>query len=223
MSTATQSPSRNGHSKRATQLQLHFQTLAQRVHAAFSGQPHTLGITSCQSGEGVSTVAANLAAVSVDVYGGRVLLIDANLKRPALASTLAVRETPGLVDALAGNASASDCIVETDREGLFVMPAGTKTNRASHLGRQAGALLFDSLRADYQLVVVDLPPSGELDDRLLASQLLDGYLLVVESERVRQQVAQRVQEDFQRASARLIGVVLNKRDFHIPEWLYKKL
>lgn len=224
MSTATQTTSAPTHARKsAADLRGRFQTLSRRIHAAFDGQSHTLGITSCGARAGVSTVARNLAAASVDVYDGRVLMIDANLQRPALASTLGVRETPGLVDILANDAASQECIAETHTPGLFVLPAGSQTSQATSLCRETGVRLIELLRADFSLIVVDLPPSDELDDRLLASKLIDGYVLVVEAERVRQHAAQKIQEDFERASARLLGVVLNKRHFHIPEWLYNKL
>lgn len=224
MSTATPQEAPKQSSRRAeSDLRKRFETLARRVFATFSGQAHTLGITSCGAREGVSTVAANLAAASVDVYDGRVLLIDGNLQRPSLAKNLGLGETPGLAEALRGEASGRECIAATKIDGLFAMPAGVCKPRGDSLCGPAGAKLITELRSDYRLIVVDLPPHGGLDDRLLASELLDGYLLVVEAEHVRRQVAARVQQDMQRAGGRLLGVVLNKRAFHIPSWLYKKL
>lgn len=224
MSTATRTTTTNRHPRKAAaDLKGRFRTLAQRIHAAFDGRSHTLGMTSCSQGEGVTTVARNLAAASVDVYGGRVLLIDANQQRPAVASSLGTSESPGLLDILAHDAAPQECISETCIPGLFVLPLGSAGVGGATLGCESGTRLMEAMHNDFSLVIVDLPPSGELDDRMLASHLLDGYVLVVEAERVRQQAANRIQEDFQRASAKLVGVVLNKRHFHIPEWLYKKL
>ena len=224
MSTATRHEAPTRRKRRtAADVQSRFETLSRRIFATFSGQAHTLAVTSCNPREGVSTIAANLAAASVDVYDGRVLLIDANFQRPSLAKNLGLDATPGLLDALIGDASPQECISETGLAGLFAMPAGSRTERGANLCGEAGTQLITALRNEYRLIIVDLPPHPQLDDRLLASELLDAYLLVVEAEHVRRQVAERVQQDFGRAGGRLLGVVLNKRNFPIPEWLYKKL
>jgi len=79
------------------------------------------------------------------------------------------------------------------------------------------------LRNDFDLIVIDCPPAGELDETLLVSQVADGFLLVLEAERIRKQVAQRVKQRLEQGNAKLLGVVLNKRKNHIPEWLYRRL
>lgn len=107
---------------------------------------------------------------------------------------------------------------------MFVLAAGDSpgaSRRADDSTRSN--LAVQELRNDFDLVVFDLPPAGDSagGDRLAA--MMDGVLLVIEAERVRWQVAQRTKERLLHGDARLLGAVLNKRQRHVPGWLYQTL
>lgn len=228
MSTAAPAPPPAGIRPPATTWETlgQVQSLAQRIQTLLPSEPvrgNVVGVTSCSRQEGVSVVAGNLAVCASDVYQGRVLLIDANPQHACVASRFGVRRTPGLIDCLAGQSTPSDCLVETAHPDLCVLTAGASVTPPARCSDERARELFEQLRHDFALIVVDLPPAGDLDETLLATQLVDGFLLVLEAERVRRQVAQRVKRRFEQADARLLGVVLNKRKNHIPEWLYRRL
>ena len=224
--TSTASPRTNRSSAKSSETLSQIQSLAQRIQAMLStksAQGRVIGVTSCVRREGVSVVAANLASCAADLSPGKVLLVDANPRRAAVASRFGVRPSPGLADCLSGELAAQECITGTTHENLFVLPAGPSD---PHPGRFADARaihLTENLRQDFELIVIDLPPASEMDETVLASQLVDGFLLVLESERTRRQVAQRVKRQFEQVNARVLGVVLNKRKNHIPGWLYHRL
>jgi len=196
------------------------------VHAGENGNPaKLLAVTSCTPGEGVSTVAANLACALAGLADGKVLLIDADRRRPAGHRTFRV------------NRSA----VSTDRD----MPAGADVAalvRASPINSSTvvsasayGAALPDNLSAsqfrdligflkkEYSFVVFDTPALSEVSSTVPLAAVSDGVILVVEAERVRWEVARRANERLARVHANVMGVVLNKRRFVIPEWLYRTL
>ena len=201
-------------------------SLAQRLQAML---PHersggrVVGVTSCSRQEGVSVVAANLALCAADVYSGRVLLIDANPRHASVASRFQVKPSPGLTDCVTGQSAVQECVRSTSHQNLFVIPAGSPAKIAGRFSEERTCSSLGQLRNDFDLIVIDCPPAGELDETLLVSQVADGFLLVLEAERIRKQVAQRVKQRLEQGNAKLLGVVLNKRKNHIPEWLYRRL
>jgi len=201
-----------------------FQTLARRVRATLGTDgPHCLGITASHQGAGVSTVARNLAGCLSEEFAVRTLLIDTHVNRPSAANRLGLARTHGLSDVLTGQAELRDALLATPHSALHVLPAGRPSARHVSLASEAGERLLEQLKREFPFIVLDLPPAAELDERLLSSSLVAGFLLVIEAERVRRQVASRIKENFARVNANLLGVVLNKREHHVPEWLYHKL
>ena len=183
----------------------------------------TLGVTSCYAGEGVSTVAVQLSLAAAST-GLRVLLVDLNWKRPALHKTFNVPCSPGLAEALTDFDRANDSVQASHISNLCLLTTGsvqTDFNLVASSESMSG--LIRSLRMDFELIVFDLPESGTPGANLLVGRLLDGIVLVVESERVRWEVAKRVQELLVRSGAKVLGAVLNKRRQPIPNWLYRTL
>ncbi|HVX60363.1 MAG TPA: CpsD/CapB family tyrosine-protein kinase [Pirellulales bacterium] len=223
------------------EAQAHFQALLSRLpwrldsdshmegDAAADGQAAggarrdlcTLGLTSCYSGEGVSTVAMQLALTAAERGDCRVLLVDANQARPAVHRMFGIPATPGWSDVVRGETAWEAAVRPAETPGLFVLAAGAAARGADDSAGWSRAIR--ELRTDFDLIVFDLPPSGDASggDRLAAR--MDGVLLVVEAERVRWQVAQRTKERLVRGDARLVGAVLNKRQRHVPGWLYQTL
>jgi Mrp family chromosome partitioning ATPase len=179
-----------------------------------------LGLTSCDCGEGVSTVAAQLAGAAASAGLGRVLLVDANLARPAAHRFFGLGPRPGLVEVLLDGAVPADVIQASGLPSLSVLAAGrlVQAQEALALG---GAL--QALKPDFELVVVDLPEcrSGPLAARLAAQ--LDGVLLVIEAEGPRPEAVEREKELLVQAGAPLLGAVLNKRRQYLPRWLERYL
>ncbi len=190
--------------------------------AGFDGPPQTIGVTSSRSGEGVSTVAANLAAVASQVLDRNVLLIDAHPQHPAVDRTLGVRRSPGLCDYLSGT-DLADCLHETWLDALLVLPAGVSPVITLPQDVQRVQSLFRDLRQGYGLIVVDLPPVDSLGCWLPLAGQLDGALLVVAAERISRQAAWRATTQLHGAGVRLRGAVLNDCPRHVPQWLARRL
>ena len=126
-------------------------------------QPRTIVITSANMGEGKSTVGANLANVLVE-SGEQVLLVDADLRRPAQARIFDVDNTIGLTQVLAGTSSVKDAIQPTSVPGLSILTSGTiPPNPSELLGSKRMGLLVSELARHY-FVILDAPPLHPVTD-----------------------------------------------------------
>jgi len=189
-----------------------------------SDRVRTVGVTSCYSGEGVSTVAAQLAVTAASCGDGRVLLVDSNFVRPSAEQTFGLEAGPGLAEVLLQGKEPLSQIRSSFVTNLSVLAAG-ELNGKSTRAYDAGTLceVIDALKEQFDLVVFDMPAAGWLGFLVRLAGLVDGVLLVVEAERVRWEVARRTIEQLTRADVRLLGAVLNKRRQHVPNWLYRTL
>lgn len=140
-----------------------------------------IGITSPGTGDGKSTLAANLAA-SLALAGYRTLLLDADLRRPKQHEIFQLQNTRGVKQTLAGETTWSEAIRANVVPNLSILTSGGHADNASDLlsvGRM-DAMLTD-LKSTYQFVIVDLPPALGLSDALIVSADLDGVLVAARS------------------------------------------
>ena len=186
-----------------------------------------LVVTSSAVGEGASTIATNLAFTLAASGSNRVLLVDAQISRPSLHEALQCPQTPGMVDLLNERSGAKDIVVSTEISGLDFVPAGKLSDELTYLSE---ARFFDKVdinekinawRAIYDYTIIDAPFVSPNASTLLLSEKADGVLWVVEAESTRKPVALYTQTLLERAEANMLGVVFNKRQFHIPRWLYR--
>jgi len=172
--------------------------------------PQIIGITSSGPGEGVSTTAANVAAVAAQTLDLGVVLLDARGSRPSLNSMMELARSPGLGEYLNGMASLADCLCDTWLERLSILPAGTLRDGApTFQDRSRVEALFSELRAGFGLVVVDLPPVAEAGGWLSLASHFDGVILVVAAQRVGDSTARKAVEQLRRKGAHLLGAVFN--------------
>ena len=141
-------------------------------------------VTSTQPSEGKSVVAANLA-VSLAHAGLRVLLIDADMRKPRHARLMRVKQDPGLSSLLVGRAKANDVVLKTATQNLWVMPAGPNPpNPAELLGSTRFADLLKTLGEHFDWVVIDSPPVMAVTDASVIAYRTTGVVFVVGSEQV---------------------------------------
>jgi len=189
-----------------------------------AGRLRTFGLTSCHGGEGVTTVAAQLALAAASSSDLQVLLVDANVGRPALHRVFHADREPGLADALSDSARPEAAVQASPEANLALLTAGRAQAGSAWLYDRLGSPeAIQALSAGFDLVIFDLPAVGQDSSALSIAGFLDGIVLVVEAERVRWLVAQRAKEMLHRAGANVLGAVLNKRQSYIPNWLYRTL
>ena len=143
----------------------------------------SFAITSSIPSEGKSTTAANLAIALAD-SGAHVAIIDADLRRPKLAEYFGIEGAVGLTDVLIARATLADVLQPWGRGNLLVLPAGTvPPNPSELLGSRAMASLLRTLEAEFDVVLIDLPPLLPFTDGALVSKLTRGAIVVVASGR----------------------------------------
>lgn len=186
-----------------------------RTNIMFS-TPDTLSrsivVTSTGPGEGKTCVASHLAAALAET-GVRVLMIDADMRKPRIHQALGIAQEPGLSNLIVGSAKASEVVVKTSIEGLWAVPAGRVPPNSSEL---LGSLRFrdflHSLREHFNWVIIDTPPVMAVTDASVVAHRASGVVFVVGADMVSRDHAAVALEQLEHANAKLLGGVLNRVD-----------
>lgn len=182
--------------------------------------PRVLAFTSASPGEGKSTVAAGLAILFAQ-NRSRVLLIDADLRRPSIHRLMDVPQSPGLSGILAAIQPGDLQPRRGPVPGLDVVPAGAPQNlSAERLGSEAMKTLLSQARASYDWVVIDCPPALGLSDAAVIATLADGIVVVCSGNKTPRQAVRHVADQLHTVRARLLGVVLNRVDLQRHSYYY---
>ncbi len=175
-------------------------------------------IASAAQREGKTHVAANLA-IALAQAQHRVLLIDADMRRPAVHDQITGhRLEPGLSNVLTGSAPLNEALQSASVPGLTVLAAGTPSSEAPELlGSPVFEKLLDVLHEDFDWVIIDSPPVLTVTDASIIAPHTTGIVFVVASAVTRGRTARLAIEQLQRVGGRLLGVVLNRADIaHHP-------
>ncbi|MFI7029658.1 polysaccharide biosynthesis tyrosine autokinase [Microbispora rosea] len=183
-----------------------------RTNLQFIGvdrQPRSLVVTSCLPGEGKSSTSANLA-ITMAQAGWRVVLVDADLRRPSVPRYLGIEGGTGLTDVLIERARLHDVIQTWGQPGLSVLPSGRiPPNPSELLGSRGMRSVLAQLTEEYDMVIIDAPPLLPVTDAAALGAICDGALLVVRHGRTRREQVLRAGELLSSINARLVGTVLN--------------
>lgn len=188
-----------------------YRALRTNVEFAAVDEPiKRLLVTSAVPGEGKTVTAANLA-VAFAQGGRRVLLVDADMRRPGIHETFAIDNEAGLTNLLRQDDVRLASITRpSEQKNLDILPAGPHpANPAELLASQRMRALLPTLTENYDMVILDGPPLEAFTDSAILSSFLDGTLLVVESRRGRLAQIRAAREALAKANARVLGVVLN--------------
>jgi len=205
-----------------------FHRLDQRLSEDESKPIRVVQFTSSRFGEGVTSVVLAFALYMADVHGpDKVLAVEANLRNPVFYELLNLSADHSIVSVLEGQSSIENAIQEVPDEGFHVIPAhsgpieeGEAQLKAAP--QQLGTLL-NELRKRFQYILLDTLPAGKFVDSAALSRHADGVAIVVEANATRQEVLENTIKVLRANRANVIGIVLNKRDLHIPKWLYRLL
>jgi len=173
-------------------------------------QPRILVVSSSRPGEGKTVTSVNLALILAS-SGSRVLLIDADLRKPQAHSLLRARRTPGFSDILVGKAKPSETIQPLSTAGLSFLGAGTSApSPADLMTTHALGSFLHYLRYWYDWTVVDTPPVEVVADPLILAPLSDGVVFVAGAEMAPRKAVRHSLERVTETGARVLGVVLNR-------------
>lgn len=185
-----------------------YRGLRTNVAAALGAPPFSILVSSWGRKEGRSRTVANLAA-SFAMSGSRPVIVDADLRSPTQAAIWGSRG-PGLAEYLRAEAPASE--VTRGSQDVDVVAAGQSRvpDPLQALGSERMRSLPQELRADHDVVILDSPAAGQVSDAFVLSGSVDAVLLVADTDPARHAIEiAELQERFQRAGARVLGVVMN--------------
>jgi polysaccharide biosynthesis transport protein len=183
-----------------------------------SGALRSLMVTSAVAAEGKTTTAANLA-VAFAHQGMRVIIVDADLRKPRLHKVFDVSREPGLADALVGRANLIEIERPTEVDGLTVISAGSATMHPSELlGSDRMRKLVEALEEQCDLVVIDSAPVLVAGDASIVGNVVDGAVLVLRAGQTDKRVAHAAVLQLRNVHAKVLGAVLNDPDAKLPKF-----
>lgn len=169
-----------------------------------------LALTSCNPGEGKTSLAINLA-VSMAQAGWRVLLVDADMRKPTAAKRLNEGKQIGLTDYLTGDVELADAISETNVSNLTYLSSGSdKMNPVELLCSSRFDELMDKLRTEYDFILFDTPALETVVDGTIIASKVDATLIVVKMDHTTLKSLVRAKEKLESLNVNILGVILNK-------------
>ncbi|ANU10196.1 capsular biosynthesis protein [Planococcus antarcticus DSM 14505] len=188
-----------------------FRTLRTNLHfSSPDGDIQSLAITSASHSEGKSTTASNLAIVFAQ-EGKRVLLIDADMRKPTMHETFKITNTRGLSSVLTRQIALKVAIQSAEIKNLDLLPCGPiPPNPAELLSSHSMDLFFEQALDTYDLLIFDTPPVLSVTDSVILANKCEGTLLVVNSGKTEREYALRAKEALTASTkTRLLGAVIN--------------
>jgi capsular exopolysaccharide synthesis family protein len=181
---------------------------------------HTVLFSSPGPSEGKSTTAVNFA-VMLAQQGQRVLLVDADLRRPSLHRALDVLREPGLTNLLIGDADARETVRPNVLPNLDFLPSGPfPPNPSELLNSKVMGRIIEEFERRYDQIVIDSPPVLAVTDAAILSVHTDGAVLVLRSGETEQRAAERSVDQLRRVGVRVFGAVLNEVSAASPDESY---
>jgi polysaccharide biosynthesis transport protein len=199
-----------------------YRTLRSVLQLSREDPPKVIMVTSALSSEGKTVTAVNAAVLFADT-GAQVLLVDADLRRPACHRLLQMENNSGLSDVLGGKLDIEKAIRPTFVQKLYVLPSGTiPPNPAELMGSDKARETFKFLRGYFDYIIIDTGPTALVSDALPLATLCDGTLIVVNGPSTSRHLVRQVCARLEQVGARVLGVVLNQVNTDSPDYAGSK-
>ena len=171
---------------------------------------HVIGVTSSIRGEGKSTTAINLSYVIAE-KGGKVLLIDGDLRLPSVAKKMQIEGTPGLTNLLMNKETDVEPFKSNLLDNWYVLPAGDiPPNPSELLGSRRMERLLEALKEKFDYIVIDLPPVNIVSDALSISKFISGMIVVVREEYTEKKDLTHCMRLLSLSNVKVLGCVMNE-------------
>jgi capsular exopolysaccharide synthesis family protein len=193
------------------------------VFTSAAERTRIIGVTSSQPLEGKTTIAAHLA-LALALGGSRVLLIDADMRRPGLHKTIGLQNEIGLSHLLVGQARVREAVQRTSEPNLVAITAGRTPPNPSELlaSERMNNFLANLGTGPFDWVIVDTPPVLAVTDAVILAPRMSSIVFVVGSEMTRRVHAERALETLRASRPRSISAVLNRVDFDRNKYYYSR-
>lgn len=195
-----------------------------RTNVIFSGgENRSLGLTSCDAGEGKTTISLNLAAALAST-GKRTILLDTDMRKSILAKYAGMGiPVYGLGQYLTGQCPMGDILYPTDVPYMDIVFSGTRVaNPSELLGSAMMRQLVEVLKREYAYIIVDTPPLGQVTDCAVLAPVIDGLLIVINAEKNSYKTVQALKTQYEKTSGKILGVVLNRCDLTDKHSYYRR-
>lgn len=199
--------------------------LVQRIFLLQSQEPpRMVTFAGIDHGDGSSEICVRVAETLTKNIRGSVCIVEANLRSPALPRMFGTTNHHGLTNALMTDGPIRSFAKPVRGENLWLLSSGAlAVDSANLLNSERLKARLAELRKEFDFVLIDAPPLTRYADAIALGQLSDGFVLVLEANATRREAALKVSENLRAAQIKVLGAVLNKRTFPIPESLYNKL
>ncbi|WP_273130271.1 CpsD/CapB family tyrosine-protein kinase [Bacillus weihaiensis] len=198
-----------------------FRTIRTNIQfSSIDQELQTIIVTSSGPAEGKSTTTANLAVVFAQ-QGKRVLLIDADLRKPTVHYTFRQENHIGLSNVLTRQSTLQEAVKVTSQDKLWVLSSGPiPPNPSELLGSKGMQTLLEQAKEEYDVIILDTPPVLAVTDAQILSNTADGVVLVVSSGKTETESAKKAKELLESAKAKILGVVLNNKKVQDSQYYY---
>lgn len=191
------------------------------VSAAQNREVRSILVTSSRKGEGKTTAAIGLAYGLSSSASADVLLVDGNFTSPKIHTLFNVTSDPGLSDLVGGETRLEEVLRKTEDERLALLPQGASLTTLLDVYRSAGfEETLSSIKKNFDFVIYDCHSVFGSSDASVVARHFDSIALVVECESTRWEVVQMAKDRLESAGGNILGVVLNKRKYYIPQVFY---
>lgn len=213
------------------------QVLQENIESARAEEAFkTVLVTSAIRREGSSNLAANWARLiarerldgltvetSESISGG-ILIIDANIRWPAMHNLFELDRKRGLTDLLTGELQLEQVLKSAPRRNLWVITAGKPAaNPADLLGSLQMKSVLAQCKQKFQFIIIDSAPTTLYAETIALAKQAEAIVLVVRAGATRWEVSLSAKKQLEKVNPRILGVVLNQRKFYIPEWIYRRI
>lgn len=212
----------NGHRVRTSVVdQEEISRLVQRLFRV-PNAPRSVLFAGIEAGDGCSSICAAAAENLATTAPVTVCLVDGNLRSPSIHKLFEIDNSVGLSQAVAQQGAIQNFTRRVAGTNLWLLPAGAGSTNAL-AGSEAMRARLAELRETFDHVLIDSPAIGRYPDAMAMGRMVDGLLLVLQSNATRRETARNVIDSMRSANVNLLGAVLNKRTFPIPQNLYERL
>jgi Mrp family chromosome partitioning ATPase len=199
--------------------------LVQRIFLSSDPQaPRAVLFAGIDQGVGCSQICLLVAETLRGAVSGSICLVEANLRSPSLPGMLGTTNHHGLTDAMVEGGAIRSFARPLEIDNVWFLSCGSlSSDSPNFLNSDRLKACFEELRAEFDYLLVDAPSLSRYGDATALGRLTDGLVLVLEANSTRKEAALMVMESLRAAQIKVLGAVLNKRTFPIPESLYRRL
>jgi Mrp family chromosome partitioning ATPase len=193
-----------------------------------TNKSRAIQFTASHFSEGVTSSTLAFATFLAKVHSpNSIIVVEANMRRPSFRQILRVEGDKSLSGILQNSEPLEEAIQHTNDVGFSILPAVSGLGSEGGLEREARLENLEgviaALKRMYRYILLDSPPVIPFIDSTIITGMTDGVVFVVESNLTRSQVVQHATEKLKSGGGEILGIILNKREFHIPRWIYRFL